>query len=83
MEYDDPSPFVGDLDLIRSLLTTQSMMLLDMYILLSSADIVPKNDVPDAQKRINSTMEHLQKTVPMLRILTDNMINVEDGSESR
>ncbi|KAB8123060.1 hypothetical protein D3W54_01175 [Komagataeibacter medellinensis] len=59
------------------------MMLLDMYILLSSADIVPKNNVPNAQKRINSTMEHLEKTVPMLRVLTDNMIDVENGSEPR
>lgn len=83
MEYDDPSPFIGDLDLIRSVLTTQSMMLLDMYILLSSADIMPKNDVPDAQERINSTMEHLKKTVPMLRVLTDGMITVENGSEPR
>ncbi|MBL7239148.1 hypothetical protein [Komagataeibacter rhaeticus] len=83
MENDGPSPPIEDLDLIRSVLTIQSMMLLDMYILLSSADIVPKNDIPDAQRRINSTMEHLKKTVPMLRTLTDNMINMEDGSESR
>ncbi|WP_153467595.1 hypothetical protein [Komagataeibacter medellinensis] len=83
MEHDAPSPAIRDLDLIRSVLTTQSMMLLDMYILLSSADIVPKNNVPNAQKRINSTMEHLEKTVPMLRVLTDNMIDVENGSEPR